>query len=208
MNQSPSQEKEKYLFWASCSSKVKVFHFRAKVICTVLMSFHPECISQTIAKAKERRAIVLLYLYLDGGNSMKILLRKLSNSHPGYVYSSGAKGSKDRCRRTWSPWKSKQRACWNYTREGKEPRKNLSGSCPASLYPALETSPWALTQTPLPERLWNFGCSSNISFLSFFIFGMGKIMVNSQDVIRINSFIHANYIDRHNFSSTHKSHKT
>lgn len=44
------------------------------------MSVPPELITQTIAKAEERRAIVLLYLYPDVGNSMKILLRKLSKS--------------------------------------------------------------------------------------------------------------------------------
>lgn len=75
VNQSPSHtlcEKEQI-------SKLKSF-VGASCLCTAWVSFDPELITQTIAEAKESRAIVLSYLYLSVGNNMKILLRKRSSS--------------------------------------------------------------------------------------------------------------------------------
>lgn len=44
------------------------------------VSFDPELITQTIAEAKERRSIVLSYLYPGVGNTVRMLSRKLSSS--------------------------------------------------------------------------------------------------------------------------------
>lgn len=44
------------------------------------VSFDPALITQTIAEAKERRTIVLSYLYPGVGNNVRMLSRKLGSS--------------------------------------------------------------------------------------------------------------------------------
>lgn len=46
----------------------------------VWVSFDPALIIQTTAEAKERRAIVLSYLYPSVGNNVRMLSRKLGSS--------------------------------------------------------------------------------------------------------------------------------
>lgn len=47
---------------------------------TAWVSFDPALITQTIAEAKERRSIVLSYLYPGVGNNVRMLSRKLGSS--------------------------------------------------------------------------------------------------------------------------------
>lgn len=91
MSRSPS-----HTLW---NKSLQDLYAKGEVVCTLAwVSFDPELLAQTIAEAKERRAIVLSYLYSSVGNNMKMLLRKLSRSPlPGMDVCLGAKGIEARC---------------------------------------------------------------------------------------------------------------